>query len=148
MTPRNGKKGKVTEMGCLWERTCGHCKNLFEAVTVGVCEVTDHRVEKTGDDEFAKSCPHYENKWGYADERESSSGFKQLDEAIRRAFDEFKKEFGEDAKLENGDEFVTVLNNAVLIVSLENGTLKTNFIGGAPFRVNMTLDIFEGSDEE
>lgn len=46
-------------MGCLWERTCGHCKNLFEAVTVGVCEVTDHRVEKTGDDEFAKSCPHY-----------------------------------------------------------------------------------------
>lgn len=85
---------------------------------------------------------------GYADERESSSGFKQLDEAIRRAFDEFKKEFGEDAKLENGDEFVTVLNNAVLIISLENGTLKTNFIGGAPFKVDMTLDIFEGSDEE
>ena len=73
---------------------------------------------------------------------------RQLEEAIRRAFDEFRKEFGEDAKLENGDEFVTVLNNAVLIISLENGTLKTNFIGGAPFKVDMTLDIFEGSDEE
>jgi len=43
---------------------------------------------------------------------------------------------------------VTVLNNSVLIISLENGTLKTNFIGGAPFKVDMTLDIFEGSDEE
>ena len=74
MTPRNGKKGKVTEMGCLWERTCGHCKNLFEAVTVGVCEVTDHRVEKTGDDEFAKSCPHYENKWGMLTKEKVQAG--------------------------------------------------------------------------
>ena len=73
---------------------------------------------------------------------------KQLDEAVGRAFDEFRKEFGEDAKLENGDEFVTVLNNAVLIISLENRTLKTKFIGGAPFKVNMTLKIYEGSDEE
>lgn len=73
---------------------------------------------------------------------------KQLDEAVGRAFDEFRKEFGEDAKLENGDEFVTVLNNAVLIISLENGTLKTKFIGGAPFKVDMTLEIYEGSDEE
>ena len=73
---------------------------------------------------------------------------KQLEEAVRRAFDEFRKEFGEDAKLENGDEFVTVLNNAVLIISLEDGKLETKFIGGAPFKVDMTLDIFEGSDEE
>ena len=73
---------------------------------------------------------------------------KQLDEAVGRAFDEFKKEFWEVAKLENGDEFVTVLNNAVLIISLENGTLKTNFIGGAPFKVDMTLNIFEGSNGE
>lgn len=73
---------------------------------------------------------------------------KQLEEAVRRAFDEFRKEFGEDAKLENGDEFVTVLNNAVLIISLENGTLKTNFIGGAPFKVDMTLKIYEGGDGE
>lgn len=73
---------------------------------------------------------------------------RQLEEAIRRAFDEFGKEFGKDTKLENGDEFVTVLNNAVLIISLENGTLKTKFIGGAPFKVDMTLKIYEGSDEE
>ena len=135
-------------MGCLWERTCGHCKNLFESLTVGVCEVTDHRVEKAGDDEFAESCPHYQNKWGYAEKEYGSSGLKQIAEAIRRAFDEFRKEYGEDAKLENGDEFVTALNNAVLIISLENGTLKTKFIGGVPFKVDMALDIFEGGDEE
>lgn len=74
--------------------------------------------------------------------------FKQLDEAVGRAFEEFKKEFGEDAKLEEGDEFVTVLNNAVLIIGLEHGTLKTKFIGGAPFKVDMTLAIYEGSDGE
>lgn len=73
---------------------------------------------------------------------------KQLDEAVGRAFDEFRKEFGEDAKLENGDEFVTVLNNAVLIISLEDGKLETKFIGGAPFKVDMTLKIYEGSDGE
>ncbi len=72
----------------------------------------------------------------------------ELNEAISKAFDEFKKKFGEDAKLEEGDEFVTVLNNAVLIISLEAGTLKTKFIGGAPFKVDMTLKIYEGSDEE
>ncbi len=72
----------------------------------------------------------------------------ELNEAIGKAFDEFRKKFGEDAKLEEGDEFVTVLNNAVLIISLEAGTLKTKFIGGAPFKVDMTLKIYEGSDEE
>ena len=73
---------------------------------------------------------------------------KQLDEAIGKAFEKFKEEFGEDAKLEEGDKFVTVLNNAVLIISLEAGTLKTEFIGGEPFKVDMTLEIYEGGDEE
>lgn len=49
-------------MGLLYKRTCYHCKNLFEDVTVGVCEITEHTIEKTCDDEFAKSCSHYENK--------------------------------------------------------------------------------------
>lgn len=74
--------------------------------------------------------------------------FKELDEAVGKAFEEFKKEFGEDAKLEEGGEFVTVLNNAVLVISLEAGTLKTKFIGGKPFKVDMTLKIYEGSDGE
>lgn len=143
----------MIDVGLLYERTCGHCKNLFEAISAGVCEKTDHRVEKFNDEDFAKSCPYYENKWGLEEKKEEpakedSCGFSQLEEAVGRAFDEFKKEYGEDAKLENGDEFVTVLNNAVLIISLEDGTLKTKFIGGAPFKVDMTLKIYEGGDGE
>ncbi len=65
-------------MGCLWERTCGHCKNLFEAMTIGVCEMTDHRVEKTGDDEFAENCPHYENKWGMMNEGKFNSSHAEV----------------------------------------------------------------------
>lgn len=74
---------------------------------------------------------------------------KQLDDAVKAAFAEFKKEFGEDARLEDGDEFVTVFNNAALIVGLEDNTLYTKFVGGKPYRVDMTLAIYEGgSDDE
>lgn len=74
---------------------------------------------------------------------------KQLDEAIGAAFREFKKDYGEDIKLEDGDEFVTIFNNATLIVGLEDNTLHTKFIGGKPYRVDMTLAIYEGgSDNE
>lgn len=41
------------------------------------------------------------------------------------------------------EEFVTVFNNCVLIVSLENGDLKTKFIGGKPFEVDMTLSLYQ-----
>lgn len=74
---------------------------------------------------------------------------KRLDEAVGAAFAEFKKEYGEDVKFEDGDEFVTVFNNAVLIVGLEGTNLKTKFIGGKPYQVDMTLEIYEGgSDDE
>lgn len=74
---------------------------------------------------------------------------KQLDEAVRAAFEELRKEHGEGVKLEDGDEFVTVFNNAVLIIGLEENTLKTKFIGGKPYQVDMTLEIYEGgSDDE
>lgn len=74
---------------------------------------------------------------------------KRLDEAVGAAFAEFKKEYGEDVKFEDGDEFVTVFNNAVFIVGLEGTNLKTKFIGGKPYQVDMTLEIYEGgSDDE
>lgn len=69
---------------------------------------------------------------------------EQLDKAVGAAFAEFKKEYGQDVKLEDGDEFVTIFNNAVLIVGVEGNTLKTKFIGGKPYQVDMTLAIYEG----
>ncbi len=71
---------------------------------------------------------------------------EEIGQAIKLAMQKFKEEYGEDAKLEDGDEFVTVFNNCVLIISLEDGSLKTNFIGGKPYEVDMTLSIYESED--
>ena len=77
-----------------------------------------------------------------------SCDFEQIQNAVLAAFEEFKKEFGENAKLEEGDEFVTVFNNCALIISIEDGTLKERFIGGKPYRVDMSLAIYEGGANE
>ena len=68
---------------------------------------------------------------------------EELGKAINLAMQKFKEEYGEDTKLEDGDEFVTVFNNCVLIISLEGGNLSTKFIGGKPCEVDMTLSIYE-----
>lgn len=52
-------------MGILYLRLCGHCKHLSENVTCGICEATSRTIKKTGDNEFAKECALYENKYGY-----------------------------------------------------------------------------------
>ncbi len=71
---------------------------------------------------------------------------EELGQAIELAMQKFKEEFGEDEKLEEGDEFVTIFNNCVLIISFENGKLQTKFIEGKPFKVDMALKIY--GDEE
>ena len=70
---------------------------------------------------------------------------EELATAIKLAMEKFNEEFGEGA-LEDGDEFVTVFNNCVLIISLENGNLSTKFIGGKPYKVDMTLNIYESEE--
>ena len=49
-------------------------------------------------------------------------------------------------RIEDGDEFVTVFNNCVLIISFENGHISTKFIGGKPYEVDMTLSIYESEE--
>lgn len=67
---------------------------------------------------------------------------EELVEIINLAMEQFKQEYGDDAKLEDGDEIVTVLNNCVLIVSLENSDLKTRFIGGKPYYIDRSLSLY------
>lgn len=67
--------------------------------------------------------------------------------AVELAFEAFHKEFGENEKLEDGDEVVFILNNCVLIISLEDGCLREKFIGGKPLTVNHTLKIYESEEE-
>ena len=71
---------------------------------------------------------------------------EELAAAIELALDKFSEEFGDDAKLEDGDEFVTVFNNCVLVISLENGKVSTHFIGGKPYVIDMTLNIYESEE--
>lgn len=67
----------------------------------------------------------------------------QINDAVNAAFAEYKKGFGENAKITDGTEFVTVFNNCALIVRAEGDTLKTEFIGGKPYQVDMSLAIYD-----
>lgn len=71
---------------------------------------------------------------------------EEVSKAIELAMQKFKEEFGEDAKLEEGDEFVTVFNNCVLILGIEDRELKVKFVGGKPFQVDFALSIFGEED--
>lgn len=49
--------------------------------------------------------------------------------------------------LEDGDEFVTVFNDAVLIVKHDGPGLDVKFIAGEPYRVDFNLEILEGESD-
>ena len=51
-----------------------------------------------------------------------------------------------NAKLEEGDEVVFQLNNCVLIISIEDNTIKQKFIGGQPIKIDHTLKIYESEE--
>lgn len=59
------------------------------------------------------------------------------------AMEQFKAEFGQDAKLEDGDEFATVFNDAVVIISFNNRNLSVKILAGKPYFVNKNLNLTE-----
>lgn len=66
---------------------------------------------------------------------------EELDIAVLEAVKKFKEDYNRE--LEEGDQFVTVFNNASLVVSYENGELKTDFIDKKPYEIDMTLSIYD-----
>lgn len=60
----------------------------------------------------------------------------KLANGINKIIAEFKKESGEDAKLEDGDELVGVFGDCVIIISLENKEMKVKVILGEPYTFN------------
>ena len=54
---------------------------------------------------------------------------------------EFIKEYGEDAKLEEGDEFVTVFNDGVVVMGVENHTMKIKLSLGKPYMIDKNLGL-------
>lgn len=67
----------------------------------------------------------------------------KVNEAIKLAMEQFHKENGEDAQLEDGDEFATVFNDGILIIGLEDRELNIKFILGEPFKVDFELGMTE-----
>lgn len=72
----------------------------------------------------------------------------ELGKAINLAMEKLKERHGEDSKLEEGDEFVTVFNNCILIVSFEEGCLEAKFIDEKPFYADMTISVYESKESE
>lgn len=60
---------------------------------------------------------------------------------VDMVFQQYKAEYGEDAKMENGEEFATVFNNAVVLISLENKKLEIKVLVGKPFFVDHNLEL-------
>ena len=71
-----------------------------------------------------------------------------IKKAFDLAFSAFKERYGDDAKIEEGDQIVCVMNNCTLIISLNDGTLKQEFIGGKPLQIDYTLKIYESEETE
>lgn len=65
---------------------------------------------------------------------------KLVEEAVKR-------EFGNDAKLEEGDTLVFQLNDCLLIISLNNGHCQCEFIGGRPIPIDATTGIYTDVEE-
>lgn len=69
-----------------------------------------------------------------------------MDKLMEKVLDAFNREFGENARFEEGDELVFELNDCSLILSLENGTLRTKILGNKPIKVDYSTG-FYGSEE-
>lgn len=70
-----------------------------------------------------------------------------VNKAIMAAMNEFEKEYGEGAKIEDEDEFVTVFNDCVLIIGMEDKKPQFKFIAGKPYIVDMNVGFKEVKDE-
>ena len=63
----------------------------------------------------------------------------RLDKALQLAI----KCLPKNNYLEDGDEFVTVFNDGVLIVKQDGPGLDVKFIAGEPYRVDFDLDLLK-----
>ena len=69
-----------------------------------------------------------------------------LDKVLELAIEAFKKEYGENAKIEDGDEYFFQFKNGMMILSVENRELKTAFNSELPIKIDHTLKIYENAE--
>ena len=67
---------------------------------------------------------------------------EELNNIIELAAKKYLEKYGEDAKMEEGEEQVFLLENGTLVLSIDNGEIKVKLIGGAPIKLDVGLSIF------
>jgi hypothetical protein len=67
----------------------------------------------------------------------------KLAQLLSLATECFKAEYGQDAQLEDGEEFATVFNDGVLVIGLENGKSKVNLFMGEPYKIDFTIGFLD-----
>lgn len=55
----------------------------------------------------------------------------------------FRDEYGENAKLEDGDSITGVFNDGVLTISIENNELNIDIKAGTPYKFDFNLNLLE-----
>lgn len=66
-----------------------------------------------------------------------------ISKAIDMMMKQMKDEIGDDYQLEEGEEIAGVFNDGVIIVGLENKSLRVNILAGEPMKFDFNLDLIE-----
>lgn len=66
----------------------------------------------------------------------------ELNNIIDLAAKKYLEKYGEDAKMEEGESQLFLLENGALILSIDNGTLKVELIGGNPIKLDVGYSMF------
>lgn len=64
----------------------------------------------------------------------------RLEEALSLIHEKLKNEYGEDFQLEDGDEVVCVLNDATVILGIENKELQCKVLLGKPLKIDYSIE--------
>lgn len=65
-----------------------------------------------------------------------------IGQAIKMAVAEYKKEFGQEAQLKNGEAFASLFSNGVLVV-YNNEKIGFYFTVGEPYKIDEEIDIYK-----
>ena len=66
-----------------------------------------------------------------------------MENILELATKKLKEMYGDDFKLEEGDEFVFSLKNCSLYIALEEGCLKTKFIGDKVIDLDISCPLYD-----
>ncbi len=67
---------------------------------------------------------------------------EELNNIIELAAKKFHEKYGEDARIEEGESQLFLLENGALILSIDNGQIKVELIGGDPIKLDVGYSIF------